>query len=72
MTNYKVFCADCHGSWEQSGKRPVICGICGSDFIAVKAINVADGLDVDVEDESYGSGPPPYDAATATGMYDHY
>lgn len=49
MTNYKVFCADCKMRYEQSGHKPVVCGVCGSDFIAVKAISVADDMALDEE-----------------------
>jgi hypothetical protein len=37
MKNYKVFCADCKSSYEQnSSYKPYCCGVCSSDFIAVK------------------------------------
>jgi len=49
MTFYKVFCGDCFAKYEQTGYKPRICSQCGSDFIAVKAINVAD--DMPLEDE---------------------
>lgn len=63
MTNYKVFCADCKARYEQGGKKPLICGVCGSDFIAAKPINVADlcGTMIDafvdgVEEDGAGVG----------------
>lgn len=54
MTNYKVLCADCLSRYEQSGHKPIVCGVCGSDFIAVKAVNVAD--DMPLEDEDMHTG----------------
>lgn len=66
-TNYKVYCADCQHGYEVGGRKPYCCGWCGSDFIAVKAINVADTLS---RDDMPNGAYPPYDAAPATGMYD--
>lgn len=65
MTNYKVFCADCRWGYEHNGFKPMACSRCGSDFIAVKAINVADALDLD--DMPFGNSMP---SDAATGVYD--
>lgn len=62
MTNYRVFCADCHSSYEQGGRRPFCCGLCGSDFIAVKVANIADSLDLS---DDYPASPN-----TSAGMYE--
>jgi hypothetical protein len=68
MQYYRVFCADCKMDYDQGGYKPVICGACGSDFIAVKAVGADDSTAVD--DMEDFSGGLPSDAATATGMYD--
>ena len=65
MQNYKVFCGECKRGYEQAGYKPFCCGMCGSDFIAVKAINVSDALGLD--DEPMHGAPahepaPMYDA----------
>ena len=42
MNEFKIFCADCKTEYVQSGSKPVICGACGSNWIAVKQIKWAD------------------------------
>lgn len=62
MQVYKVFCADCHFRYEQ-GSKPYICGVCGSDWIAVKAITT-EAMCGTVDDGFLGD-------VVTTDMYDH-
>lgn len=71
MTIYRVFCADCMRGYEQGGYKPHKCGACGSNFIAVKAITVADTLTVDDDEGAeHLRRSTQYHAEDGFGIYD--